>query len=150
MLLRASRLVTVAATESLKTVSEKTELNESKSDSCTGGLWQSEETTTAGSLGGFSGGSSHLLVSVLPGCCSLAPSSRLLSFCEHWMDERSSLTVTLQSLFTLARRDDPSAVEMTLLARRKTLGDLGRFILPSFSRGVEKQLRQPDIDDDLP
>lgn len=60
MLLRASRLVAVVATESLKMVSEKKELNEkaeSKSDSCTGVLGQSEETTVR-SLGGFSGGSS--------------------------------------------------------------------------------------------
>lgn len=60
------------------------------------------------------------------------------------------MTVSLQSLFTLARLDDPSAVEMTLLARCNVLGDLGHFILPSFSRGAEKQLRQPDIDEDLP
>lgn len=66
------------------------------------------------------------------------------------MDGSSSLTDALQLLFTLARLDDPSAVEMTLLARCNVLGDLGRFALHSFARGVEKQLRQPDTDDDLP
>lgn len=154
LLLRSARLVAVIATELLKMVPEKTDLKEkaeSKSDSCTGGLGQSEETIPVGSLGGFSGGfGSHLSLSIPQDCCWLALSSWLRSFSEHWTDGSSSLTVTLQLLFKLARLDDPSAVEMTLLARCKVLGDLGRFALHSFARGVEKQLRQPDADDDLP
>ena len=52
-------LVVVGAAESQKIVFEKTELNgkeESKSDSCTGAVGQSEGMISAGSLGGLTGG----------------------------------------------------------------------------------------------
>lgn len=83
------------------------------------------------------------------GCCGLAVSSALL-FSDSLTTGGSVLGVALQSLFTLERRRDPSAVEMTLLARGRALGDLGLFRGPSFPTGLEKQLRQPDIEDDLP
>lgn len=73
----------------------------------------------------------------------------MLSF-ETWTEGSSVLTATLQSLLTLERRDDPSAVDMTLLARGRVVGDLGPLSRVSFPTGVEKQLRQPDIEDDFP
>lgn len=155
LLPRASRLVVDFSPESLKIVFEKTELNvneESKSDSCTGALERSEGTVTAGSLGGLTGGvgSGSLFSAPVFGSSRLGVFSWLLLASETGAEGGSVLALTLQSLFTLERREDPSAVEMTLLARGRLLGDRGLFARPSFARGVEKQLRQPDIEEDLP
>ena len=60
------------------------------------------------------------------------------------------MAVCLQSLLTLDRLEEPSAVEITLLALGRVLGDQDPFSRPSFPKGVEKQLRQPDTEDAFP
>lgn len=149
---RTSRLVVVATSESLKMVFEKTEVKvnmEPRRDSCTGALWCFVRTT-AGSLGGFAGGTSSgsplLLESRSWLRFSVSSCAQLSS--DTWAG--SALTLPLQSLLTLERRDEPSAVEMTLLERGRPFGDLNSFSCPSFMSGVEKQLRQPDMEDDFP
>lgn len=62
----------------------------------------------------------------------------------------STFAITLVSLLTLDRREEPSAVEMTLLARGRAVGDHGPLRRTSFPNGVEKQLRHPDTEEDLP
>lgn len=133
--------IVVVISESLKIVSEKTELkvnDKPRGGSCKTDLWCFVGTITAGSLGGLTGGTG-------PGSLFLTSEFRscACSCCSVW-------TVPLQSLLTLERRDEPSAEEITLLARGRLLGDLNSPSCASFTRGAEKQFRQPDIEDDLP
>lgn len=148
------RLAVVVTVESLKMVLLKTELKVKEvpnRDSCTRDLGQCVGTIEDGSLGGFRGGRSSGSAFSGSGCGFSAPgSSGLLFPFETWAWGESLLTPSLQSLLTLQRRDEPSAVDMTLLARGRLFCGLAPLTLLCFPSGEEKQLRQPDIEEDLP